>query len=113
MKKKIRDLWCEALRSKKYKKGRLVMKDTNEEFCPLGILCELHRKAQKNGKKWRKTSFEYYKYLGYSTDLPDEVCKWAGLKDSIPMLSDESIWYLNDSLGLSFEEIADLIEKHL
>ena len=44
--------------------------------------------------------------------LPNNVIKWAELKDSNPDILDRPITVLNDN-GASFEELADIIEKEL
>ena len=89
-------LWIETLRSGIYKqcKGALRNGDT---FCCLGVACDL---IDKDG--WEDGPFGMG-WNGYeSDDLPF-------------ILSDEShiLVGLNDTAGLSFEEIADYIEHNL
>ena len=51
--------------------------------------------------------------------LPISVARWAGLDETVPYIPHPStgeetlISDLNDGGGLSFEQLADLIEKHL
>lgn len=88
MKKDIAKLWTKALRSGKYKQGKFNLRNHNNSFCCLGVLCDLYNKEQK--KKKKKTlnvvkinnivEGKCYKY-GLSTSyLPVVVRKWAGMK---------------------------------
>jgi hypothetical protein len=111
MKPEIKTLWCEALRSGKYKQCEGQLKD-GDKYCCLGVLTDLFVKdGQVVPKGWP--------LMG---SLPVEVVSWAGLEDADPDHLDpdepeSSRFYIplsgdNDS-GKSFAEIADLIEKYL
>ena len=87
MKKEIAKLWTKALRSGKYKKGKFTLRNHDDSFCCLGVLCDLYNKEQK--KKKKKTLLvkkldnvvdgKCYSY-GYNTNyLPLIVKNWAGL----------------------------------
>ncbi len=111
MKKRIKNLWVEALRSKAYRQGTsgLRFEDT---FCCLGVLCDLHAKAAF-------VSWDYddkaslYTYLGESIVLPQAVCEWAGLDGSNPSVPAISLTTHNDTRRRSFRRLATLIERHL
>lgn len=134
MKPQIKKQWVEALRSGKYKQGRLSLRTSENEYCCLGVLCDLH--AQATGGSWELASPNYsyqgspnYAYQGAQCTPDDVVLEWAGLSsasfelhrklankyeeqgsffDTINCLMD-----CNDCLGLSFNQIADLIEETL
>lgn len=35
----IRDVWLPALRSGKYSRGRMMLRNSNDGFCAIGVLC--------------------------------------------------------------------------
>lgn len=113
MKKKIKKMWIEALRSGKYKQGKNRLKNDKREFCCLGVLCDLHRKFSNKPLKWRKLEDPSTRfYDGQQYYLPKSVQEWAGLDDSNPGAQYTPLGYWNDS-GKSFAVIVELIEKHL
>lgn len=123
MKEEIKKRWVEALVSRKYKKGKgcLYNSDTGAH-CALGVLCEL---AVEDGITKRRDSRHggpsFYGNDGEGCDsiLPREVVEWAGLESPSPIVSfRDSVWdettfftvsELND-MGASYEYIADKIE---
>ena len=115
MKKEIADKWIAALRSGEYKqiKGRLR---TDEGFCCLGVLCNIHAQEHPEiAARQLRTSV----YLRETTLLPRGVMKWAGvsLDNNECLLSAgdftrHALTYLNDKAGFSFEKIAEVIEKN-
>jgi len=98
----VKKLWVEALRSGEYKQARghlkLVDDQSNEQFCVLGILCDLHRK-HVTSIEWDYYTYPYLEddstwkvkstgiYFSSDCSLPLAVQEWAGLKDSIPCVS--------------------------
>lgn len=105
MNPKVKQLWLAALRSHNYPqgKGRLRIGDT---FDPLGVLCDLYSKNQ-----WSLVEGSY-EYLGATHLLPAAVVEWAGLDERNPMPGGISLAALADR-GVSFDEIASVIEKWL
>ncbi|MGL5076086.1 MAG: hypothetical protein ACRDBG_09645 [Waterburya sp.] len=105
---KVFELWIKTLKSKKYKPGRWALRSCGDEYCCLGVLCDLA--AKDGGEQWsRKEYSEYYTLHGQS-GLPDlKVTDWLGLsrKDVETLVSK------NDIAELSFKEIADYIETEL
>lgn len=102
MNPEIKAKWVAALRSGKYKQGRGRLKNTNNEYCCLGVLCAL------------KTNNP----LELDRSFPNEdVVLWSGIDKPNPMLmyNDEitPVATLNDDKLLSFSKIADLIEAQL
>lgn len=119
-------LWIAALRSGEYKQGasRLSM---SGKFCCLGVLCET---AIRNGIKIDRYEVEdstfddnVIAYDGAVSVAPATAFGWVGLiapdgslKDidaasGHPLYKFCSLSMANDE-GASFEEIADLLEKH-
>lgn len=105
--------WLAALRSGKYRQTTESLNDENG-YCCLGVLCEV---AIENGLKINKeTNDRSYEtsYDGYVDFPPPIVWTWAGLVGNNPYIESKGNYLadLNDA-GLSFDEIADLIEKEL
>lgn len=96
----VKEKWVAALRSGEYEQGTRMLSRDNK-FCCLGVLCKL-------------SGLEFSPERGY---LPDSVVKWAGLDSISPgVVKDgvtDSLAYLNDVKGLTFNQIADLIEEQL
>lgn len=117
MRKEIKKLWVEALRSGEYKKNSGFLRSASGSFCPLGVLCDLHRKRRKTGR-WRIIGAigAYEPCGGAAGDssanfLPSFVAKWAGLDSRDPKLGTYSVSRFNDYCGFSFKKIATLIER--
>jgi hypothetical protein len=98
MKKDIASKWVKALRSGKFKQGRVLLKNRNKEYCCLGVLCEI---------------------MNFKCD-PDDCILPLQLKDDLNMYSQCGHFRdgkflplapLNDS-GYSFDKIADIIEEN-
>lgn len=117
----IKAKWIAALRSGEYKQGIGCLHES-DEYCCLGVLCDLHAKATRND--WNGDL-----YLGEGYTLPSPVQKWAGLRGEVPEVGEDSIaltvyndgrskedaanFCLPEVEPKTFPEIADLIEKHL
>ncbi len=126
MKKEIADKWIAALRSGDYVQTLGGLK-TEDGFCCLGVLCDIHAKETENEwatKKMDAHFTETFSYKHNSTDLPVEVQEWAGIKTSGGELpksyidnEDEedsvSLIDLNDNRHLNFSQIAEVIEKEV
>lgn len=126
MKKKVKKLWVEALRSGKYKQCKNSLR-RGEKFCCLGVLCDLYGKEKKvnvwNRLKPGDTDFQNGEFqhisrrlaaLGSIAHLPASVMKWAGLSEGDPDVGfGASLASCNDNWEKSFVEIADYIEKDL
>ena len=124
MDERVKHLWTEALSSGQYAQGRDHLR-TEEGYCCLGVLCDLH--AREHGIEWVLYTY-MHTYIDQDSKLPDEVLEWAGLNPEQCPLGDCHVFFtlpgslerrvsylsgLNDSRGLSFQEIAKLIEEQL
>jgi len=122
MNKRVKKKWLWWLRSGRYDQARtrLLKEDMsgNASFCCLGVLCNIH--AEETGKGY----WEHNRYYsdgasagGVSVQLPSEVVDWAGLSQESPRVTDSayelrSLANMNDN-GMTFDEIADIIEEQL
>lgn len=105
--------WVAALRSGKYKQGKFNL-CKNDEYCCLGVACEIKRKLEDTPTKGYKMKRNK---INKSSLMPDhlwfkrtfgfDACEelFKGKKDK-SVLSN-----LNDQDGLSFKRIATLIEN--
>jgi hypothetical protein len=138
MNAEVKAKWVTALLSGEYKQGKGWLRSRNEEFCCLGVLCDL---ASKEGVgDWNlsadKTGISIYRYIAddqpNGAELPLPVQRWAGLDESdptIPMnyaaeiagfpteddtdrLLETTLAAVNDAKA-SFVQIAKLIEETL
>jgi hypothetical protein len=137
MKQNIMKQWVKALRSGKYKQGKGTLKQYdskgNAQHCCLGVLCELYNQEMKKSKKKTLPEKIYNKdfpngctkFGNKLDDLPVEVRKWAGMKNSMGEFYTGITWFgdyevekiresladLNDT-GRKFKTIAGIIEKN-
>ena len=120
MNQTIKQKWVDALRSGEYEQGTGCLKNSSGKYCCLGVLCDLAAKEGIVRERWERgssfTQLQYY-YDGESSFLPKSVSKWADLDDILEQVeykdSARILYTLNDVVGLTFDEIADLIEEQL
>jgi hypothetical protein len=122
----IKQEWLAALRSGQYKQGKHRLQNSAGGFCCLGVLCDI---ASRHGVgRWESDWRKLPEHLGdlpvYCGDiqgspdaaeghLPQAVMEWAGLDTRTVYLGGgDALTALNDH-GLTFAEIADLIDKKL
>lgn len=111
MNQEIKNKWIAALKSGEYKQGKGRLRNLDNTFCCLGVLCDLHSK--ETGNQFTESEGEsYFHYMYHSSFLPEPVVKWANLITSDPHVKGTSIAELND-YNKSFNELADLIYTHL
>ena len=120
MNPEIRTRWVAALRSGDYKQGWGWLRSGSDEYCCLGVLCEL---AVEDGviapPSYSETSdghsSDAYSYGGKQATPPEPVLEWAGLEHLT--ISNEgrttSLIRANDILQWKFDRIADVIEEQL
>lgn len=127
--------WVAELRSGKYKKGTGFLHqylhhadaESTDEYCCLGVACELFDKANPGVLKKQVTNL-CAKYDEHSAHLPPPVVEWLGLTERwgqlveptnypVPSLNDEPYTFhtlsaINDSLpDADFAIVAGLIEQ--
>lgn len=64
MKTELKQKWLDALRSGKYKQGKGLLRDRNDCFCCLGVLCDVA------GMRWIPGATEDYAPAGQSIYMP-------------------------------------------
>lgn len=99
----LKQKWVNALRSGNYTQGRGGLRTANNEYCCLGVLCDVTDQS-----KWVFTDIgNFYAWDGY-IGLPPISWDSDMLDRKTLVLSN-----LNDGQQKSFSEIADWIEENL
>jgi hypothetical protein len=123
MNPEIKALWLESLRSGEYVQGTGTLRSENDEYCCLGVLCDLASKAGVGS--WAKDNAYVTTESEQFGVLPGEVQEWAGMETSTGLLFESmtlnvpgpygddyvvnTLIDLNDN-GMDFASIADVIE---
>jgi hypothetical protein len=109
----VKAKWITALRSGKYRQGTGALHNlTKDEFCCLGVLCDLAVQADVEVVDG-VVGDDYATYDGEASYLPLSVRQWAGLFQKNPWVGpDVTLAQANDR-GTSYEEIAALIKEYL
>jgi hypothetical protein len=136
MNQEIKEKWVNALRSGDYEQGQGALRNLDGQYCCLGVLCDLYDKHRMEDfgaeSSWTVDTVSLNEYISVldssEVGVPaNEVVDWAGLPDNNPEvlvdLKDEvggeayqcelPIAELNDDQGLTFNELADIIEEQL
>ena len=115
MNTEIKAKWVAALRSGEYKQGKNRLRNKDNNFCCLGVLCNLHAQAHPEIAAKQTDPCQYMDEAG----MPhDSVFIWAGMGVNKVHRTVEiggyaaSLAQHNDS-GRTFAEIADAIEAQL
>lgn len=121
MNKNVKKKWIKALRSGGYEQGHgalCTVTEAGDEFCCLGVLCELH--AQATGGVWEEGQGVQALIAGlglcYAGDPfmpPEDVLRWAGIDEGEPLHRPITLSEMNDIEERSFSQIADWIEANL
>lgn len=118
---RVKDLWIKALESGDYKKGRYLLRDVKNSYCCYGVLCDLHSK--ETGKEWGVPVGvnARHRYDGAEQYIPEEVQKWAGMKEHNPtfqaphpqddVVCTQTLTSVND-ITHDFSEVIQLIKEH-
>jgi hypothetical protein len=102
----LKEKWVAALRSSKYKQGRSRLRTKDDKFCCLGVLCDVI-----DSEKWELSEGgDCYIYTAdrhqSATFIPNTITDVSG--------SDQSLLIgMNDTNEMSFNRIADYIERKL
>lgn len=107
--------WTDALRSGRYRQGRMYLCTTpipneDSQFCCLGVLCDLYRNELE-----RKTGADdgITLYDDEEAHLPPKLQDKFGISEMGHLFEEsfDNLAKLNDG-GSTFAEIADIIEKN-
>ena len=114
MKKNVMKKWVKALRSGEYHQGKGQLVDNQDNFCCLGVLCNIAPGDVRGNWSQDDCGCCWYMY-GEDRVLPKKIMEWAGMShDDGSMYMDDTnicLMELND-YGASFDEIADIIEHN-
>jgi hypothetical protein len=112
MNKEIKEKWIAALRSGNYKQGIRRLRTINDEYCCLGVLCDIMEiPATISNRDFDSC----YGYDGEVSVLPKSITLKTGVDTHGRFRNDddkeELLTKLNDE-GKNFKEIADVIERY-
>lgn len=117
LKPQIKAKWVAALRSGDYKQGYGQLRGGRnfDEFCALGVLCNLHAQEHPEIAALQR---DPALYMGMAHSLPREVCEWAFKENgrTRPKVVDGTRLVKIDTLNderKGFKRIAKLIEEQL
>lgn len=130
MKKEVKKKWLKALRSGEYDQCKRQLLDRTakgDQFCCLGVLCNLYAKEHPGTgfKSPKSPKSPYWDFFNKTSDLPAKVKKWAGIsieplfiideysRRPIKLTPSEKLIEMNDEQGKNFNQIADWIEENL
>ena len=114
MNARIKRKWVTALRSGKYVQGRGFLRDEDDGYCCLGVLCSIFAKEKsKLGVKFVREDDKTWSFMGSGSTLPLVVEEWAELDHTDPTIGPSTAVGLNDDQSRSFKYIARMIEKYL
>lgn len=115
MNPEIKQKWVDALAT--YKQGSYLLRK-DDEFCCLGVLCDIY--AKETGVEWERRTYinTYFSIEGQVERLPGKVIKWAGLESEDPVVYIDGknvapLTTVNDGLGYTFPQITRLIQEQL
>ncbi len=125
MNKEVKALWLEALRNPEAKQTKRYLK-TEYGNCCLGIACDLATERGIVSVSEKVAGFLFfYSYVDsdgvrHTADaiLPNSVSQWMGMPSNSPYFTimwkdshkDVYLTSLNDKDGMTFEQIAQVIE---
>lgn len=122
MNQSVKRRWVAALRSGEYRQGYNVLRNVDNTFCCLGVLCEIAvtdgiiADPVLDGDPEHPDLREYlYGREQAVTSPPSTVNQWAGIANDFYEVRDENgrmkeLASLNDGGNYTFDMIADLIE---
>lgn len=103
-------LWVAALRSGRYRRTTGMLHRAKGGYCCLGVACEVY--IQSGGKLEKKRyPGGQVSYAGEGGILPPVVVKWLGLRIASGAYAETSLDKVNDTRGMTFKRIADIIES--
>lgn len=114
----IKTEWVAALRSGAYQQAKYKLRNSDDGFCCLGVLCELAVQAKVIElpiQIYRGYTYGQSNAGGYTAQLPPVVAQWAGItSNSYGSKPEQNLIHHNDDNhdGKTFKEIADIIEEH-
>lgn len=105
MQTEIKQKWCEALRSDKYKQGMYALRNSNDEYCCLGVLCDI---IDRDGWELLDTEYRFKQGDVEKQYVPTDLAGLIGLSFSQQL----QLTGLNDIQRKNFKVIANYIENN-
>jgi hypothetical protein len=98
--------WVAALRSSEYKQGRYLLRNDENEFCCLGVLCDTY-----DSSRWVLENMYRHEYAYMSNDcvVPHEIKKAI----NFDVCAESALIGMNDKKFYDFAQIADWVEENL
>ena len=127
MNPEVKVKWLEALRSGEYRQTKGELRSSGDRFCCLGVLSDLYRKEVEGSWEFYRHGESRYSMVNQSgsdaatVDLLPCIRDWADLEGRNPVVHIAkgecdfvpiTLAELNDE-GMSFNEIADIIDHQL
>ena len=125
LKPEFKAAWLAALRSGEYSQTKFGLRN-NEGFCCLGVACDVALKIGLVDGQWINDDLKYQKFkfrdshrdMGEPSYVPMKVCETI-FETNVSRESLVSVWTINEKetlpglndSGLTFAEIADIIER--
>jgi len=101
MEASLKAKWIEALRSGRYKQGRWALRTKSDDFCCLGVLCDISGVGE-----WEENGL-CYSYDGAWKFLP------PSLRNQLARNLIADLMAINDYSLMSFPDIADWIKTNI
>jgi hypothetical protein len=102
MQEEWKSKWVAALRSGKYRQGEMTLRDYDDKFCCLGVLCDL---VKPDG--WVRGTGRYV--FEFESQVQTTKLPWSVI-DIVGDVNQGDLIRMNDNDKASFEKIADFIE---
>ena len=106
MNSELKAKWVAALRSGRYKQGDGLLRSRNDEYCCLGVLCDVYDPSRWGDKP---------DYSGYTWDDHDhsKTTLPPSMRDAIGHIVIDHLMKMNDVYDDTFDKIATYIEINL
>jgi hypothetical protein len=105
MDKEWNDKWVAALRSGDYKQCKFDLSNKHNEYCCLGVLCDIVSNVKPVDGYWTDL-LNYERDLGFIPKSVGETTGFTNNKDHHTLVK------MNDDQKKTFNQIADYIEEH-
>lgn len=119
----IAELWTTELRSGRFTQGWNALRSSQDEYCCLGVLCEIAVREGVIPAAMQPYRLRDYVYGVSSGDwhrndrsnsvLPHVVMEWAGISTGVGILANGSMLTTINDDGTSFADIADIIDANV
>lgn len=100
MSPELKKRWCEALRGNQYAQGEVFLRDRENRFTALGVLCDISEAGT-----WNTPQYHYADGDAKSGVLPDGLAVALEVSDE-----EQADIILMERQGRTFSEIANFLE---